>query len=262
MKIQIINILIACTYIFLFIPSFSQTNRKLLWSDEFNYTGFPDSNKWSYEEGFVRNQEPQYYTKQRKENVWVENGNLVITAKLENFKNSKYTSGSINTLYHADWDHGRIEVRAKVPKGIGSWPAIWMMGVNFPEVKWPKCGEIDIMEFIGRDSNSVYGTVHYIKDSGKYEFIGKHPIVGKPYEGYHIYAVDWNKEKIKFYYDSLEYFVFDLKKADESTKKIFSQKFYLLLNLALGNEGTTLAGKLEERILPIRFYVDYVRVYE
>jgi len=234
---------------------------KLIFSDEFNYTGLPDSLKWTYEVGLVRNKEPQYYTSKRMENARVEDGNLVIEAKKEDYKGAKYTSASLITLGKEHFRYGRIEVKAKVPKGLGSWPAIWMLGENRQLVKWPNCGEIDILEYVGKDSTQVYGTVHYADSAAKYHYIGEKPKVDAPNEDYHIYAIEWNKKSISFYYDDLKYFVFEYKKAAYHPGKIFKRPFYLLLNLALGREGN-LGGPLDDHILPLKYYVDYVRVYK
>ncbi|MBB6502986.1 family 16 glycosylhydrolase [Pedobacter cryoconitis] len=238
-----------------------RSGRKLIFSDEFNYKGLPDSTKWTYESGLVRNQEPQYYTVKRLENARVENGHLIIEARKEDYKGAAYTSASLITLGKKHFKYGRIEVRAKVPKGLGSWPAIWMLGENRQQVKWPNCGEIDIMEYVGKDSTQVYGTVHYADTTGKYHYKGEKPVVGSPDDGFHIYAIEWNKDNISFYYDQLLYFVFDYKKAAYDPGTIFNKPFYLLLNLALGKQGN-LGGPLDNRILPLRYELDYVRVYE
>ena len=150
---------------------------QLVWSEEFEYVGLPDRTKWNYEEGFVRNEEMQYYTQGRKENVRIENRVLVIEGRIENFKNPKYkegsehwkeqrefaryTSGSINTLGKATFRYGRIEVRAKMPQGKGMWPAIWMMGINRTDVGWPRCGEIDIMEYVGKNPHTIHANAHF-----------------------------------------------------------------------------------------------------
>ena len=239
------------------------TKWTLVWHDEFNYTGLPNRKYWNYEEGLVRNKEPQYYTKARAENARVEGGNLVIEARKESLPGipAAYTSASLVTLNKLSIQTGtRIEVRARVPKGRGSWPAVWMLGEDRNQVKWPFCGEIDIMEFVGRDSTRVYGTMHYADDKGQYGTKGEKPVVGSPYDGYHLYAIDWRSDNITFYYDSLPYFVFDLTKVQKTTRDIFNRKFYLLLNLALGRQGT-LGGPLDDAILPCRYYIDYVRVY-
>ncbi|ETZ23038.1 family 16 glycosylhydrolase [Pedobacter sp. V48] len=237
------------------------TKRHLVWSDEFNYSGLPDAQKWAYETGFVRNKEPQYYTSKRLENARVKNGVLTIEARKEKYKDAEYTSASLITLGKQHFRYGRIEVRAKVCKGLGGWPAIWMLGTNRELVKWPNCGEIDIMEYVGKDSAQVYGTVHFPDAAGRYTYEGKKPVLGKPYEDFHVYAVDWNADRIEFYYDSLKYFVFDLNKADAGTENPFRKDFYLLLNLALGHAGN-LGGALNDKILPLKYEVDYVRVYQ
>ena len=132
----------------------------LVWADEFNYQGLPDQTKWDYEEGFVRNHESQYYTRARLENARVEDGNLVIECRKESFTPAnhapvEYTVASLTTQNRASWQYGRIEVRAKLPQGKGVWPAIWTLGTNISKVGWSACGEIDIMEFVGKEPSGV-----------------------------------------------------------------------------------------------------------
>ncbi len=239
----------------------AQQKRKLVWFDEFNYTGLPDSKKWDYESGFVRNKEPQYYTTKRLENSRVENGMLVIEARKEQYAGAAYTSASLITKGKQEWKYGRMEIRAKVPPGLGIWPAFWMLGYNHGTVKWPDCGEIDIMEFLGRDSTRVHGTVHYADSTQTYRHQTQEAVVGKPADGFHIYAVDWDENQLAFYYDDLKYFVFDFNKAANPPGDMFKKKFYLLLNLALGHPNTW-AGPLDEKALPAKYYIDYVRVYQ
>ncbi|MGN6177768.1 MAG: glycoside hydrolase family 16 protein [Mucilaginibacter sp.] len=255
----------------------AQEKWKLVWADEFNYTGLPDSTKWTYENGFVRNQEPQYYTVGRLENCRVENGTLVIEARKEEYPNAAYKPGSTNpaqqqpvahytsasliTLGKADWKYGRIEVRAKVPAGMGTWPAIWLLGIDRVNTKWPFCGEIDLMEYLGRDPQKVYGTVHYADSAGKYQHEGKSPIVDSPANAFHTYTLQWYPDRLEFYYDSLKYFVFDIAKADNKQDNPFRKKFYVLLNLALGHQGSW-AGPFKDGDLPFKYYVDYVRIYK
>ena len=252
--------------------------RKLVWSDEFNYSGLPDSAKWGYENGFVRNSEPQYYTTKRLENCRVENGMLVIEARKETWHNAAYkpgssnpsekdslayyTSASINTLGKQAWQYGRIEVRAKVPAGKGTWPAIWMMGENRPQVGWPACGEIDIMEFLGKDTTTVYGTMHYPDTTvSKKGSQGGKAITQNAANGFHIYAIEWDKQKISCFYDEQKYFVFDIKNSQHTSFDPFNKKCYLLLNLAMGKAGSW-PGPTDDSILPIQYYIDYVRVYQ
>lgn len=258
-----IYLIFACCFFCMF-SSFAQSDgsyRTLIWADEFDYSGLPDDTKWAYEEGLVRNKEPQHYTANRLKNARVTDGKLVIEARKENYQGAQFTSASLITLKKMHLQYGRVEVRAKVCKGIGSWPAIWMLGVNRGPVKWPNCGEIDIMEYVGKDSNQVYGTVHYADSLNKYKNDGKKPVVGAPYDDFHNYAIDWNADRIEFYYDNLKYFVFDVKKADSKSGNPFRKEFYLLINLALGREGT-LGGPLQESILPLKYEIDYVRIYK
>lgn len=148
----LVILLLSCLYIQAQEANLKPLGEKgeLIWNDEFNANGLPDSSKWGYEVGFVRNKEKQYYTKTRIENCYQKNGSLVIESRKESYKDADYTSASINTLgKYAIEGNVRIEVRAKLPEGRGIWPAIWMMGTNITEVGWPKCGEIDIMEFVG-----------------------------------------------------------------------------------------------------------------
>src|SRR5437764_686523 len=134
---------------------------KLVWREEFNYTGLPDSSKWSYDVGAHGwgNNELQYYTNKRLENARVENGHLVIEARKEKWESSDYTSARIVTKKKADWQYGKLEVRAKIPAGVGSWPAIWMLASTNP-LKWPDDGEIDIMEHVGYDQGRLHGSIH------------------------------------------------------------------------------------------------------
>lgn len=132
----------------------------LAWSDEFDRDGAPDPAKWNPEVGLIRNGELQYYTRDRAKNARIENGHLVIEAHKEPFEKAAYTSASLTTAGRASWTYGRIEARAKLPGGRGTWPAIWMLGDSIRTVGWPTCGEIDIMEHVGYDPEKVHCTVH------------------------------------------------------------------------------------------------------
>jgi beta-glucanase (GH16 family) len=250
---------------------------RLVWADEFNYRGLPDPAKWDYEVGFVRNKELQYYTRARQENARVENGMLVIEGRKERFKNPRfdpqhrpkagpdraveyadYTAASLITLRKASWLYGRIEVRARLPHGKGVWPAIWMLGANFPEVNWPACGEIDIMEFVGHTPHLVHATVHFPID-GKHKSAHKELRVEKPWEDFHVYAMEWTPERMDFYFDQTCYHRFDVSRADTAAGNPFRRPQFLMLNLALGGSW---GGPLDDSILPQQFVVDYVRVYQ
>lgn len=234
--------------------------KKLVWADEFEYSGRPDSLKWGYETGFVRNREAQYYTRERLQNARVKNGNLIITAIQEEFQGGHYTSASINTRGKYEFTGGRIEVRAKLPHGRGTWPAIWTLGANIGEAGWPACGEIDIMEFVGYEPNVVYANVHtrdynHAKGSGR----GGKLETQKPFEDFHVYAVDWHADRLDFWFDDQLYFSCP-RKGEGIGEWPFESPQYLLINLAIGGAWGGQQG-IDDSIFPMEYRVDYVRIY-
>ena len=238
-----------------------ETAWTLIWADEFDADGLPDPARWDYEEGYVRNNELQYYTRARPENARVEEGMLVIEARKEPFEGYEYTSASLITQGQASWRYGRIEVRAKLPTGYGTWPAIWMLGMNVPEVGWPDCGEIDIMENVGFDPNRIYANVHteaynHVKKTNK----GSNVSIAKPYESFHVYAIEWFEDLIDFYVDDDKYFSFQNEGTGWEVWP-FDQEFYLIINLAIGGSWGGMGG-VDEDIFPQQYYIDYVRVYQ
>ena len=255
----------------------AQNKWKLVWSEEFNYTGLPDPAKWSYEEGYLRNNESQYYTRDRLENARVEGGHLIIEGRKDNFPNPNYdakgkgpatqptlpyTAASIHTQGKSSWLYGRIEVRAKLPQGKGVWPAAWMLGDNINDVGWPRCGEIDIMEFVGHSPEVVHGTLHWGKSWRPEEkkASGTAFKTSRPVDDFHVYAVEWFADRLDFYFDDTK---FHTVTADEVIKSSgenpFSKPQYLILNLALGGDW---GKEIDDANLPQKFYVDYVRVYQ
>jgi beta-glucanase (GH16 family) len=236
----------------------------LVWSDEFEYSGAPDNKKWGYEMGYIRNNEMQYYTNS-PENVLVEDGNLVITAVRDSSvvgnDTLKVTSASINTAGKQDWTYGKIEVRAKVPAFLGSWPAIWMLGSNIGEIGWPDCGEIDIMENVGFDPDTVHFNIHtkaynHVKGTNK----GQKVFLKEPHADFHVYAVEWSKDKMDFYLDSKKVFTFKNEGAGNDVWP-FDKSHYLLINLAVGGGWGGMKG-VDLNALPQKYYIDYVRVYQ
>jgi beta-glucanase (GH16 family) len=225
---------------------------KLVWSDEFSTPGLPDPTRWDYEVGFVRNSEAQYYTKARLENAHVENGKLTIEARKDNYQGHTITSASLITKGKASWTYGRIEVRAQIPTGKGSWPALWMLGTNIGEVGWPACGEIDIMENVGFEPDAIYGTVHLpgIDKGSKHQ-------ASAPYAGFHLYAIEWFADRIDFYYDTTKYFTYTKGAGSEA----FDKPHYLLMNIAVGGSWGGQQG-IDDAIFPLKMIIDYVRVYE
>lgn len=239
--------------------------RKLVWSDEFDKAGKPDNTKWGYDIGAGENgwgnNELEYYTDDAK-NVRVENGMLIIEAVKEKKEAKDYTSTRIVSKTKGDWLYGRIEVRAKLPKGRGTWPAIWMLSTEWKYGGWPESGEIDIMEHVGYDPGVVHGTLH----SGKYNHLKGTQQEGKVtvadcMDNFHVYAVDWTKDRVDFFIDDKMYHSVARNPADDFNGWPFDQKFHLIMNVAVGGNWGGAKG-VDESIWPQRMEVDYVRVYQ
>jgi beta-glucanase (GH16 family) len=260
MKIHL-RIFLGCIGLSL-TAAMAQSTKKLVWSDEFNYTGLPDSSKWRYDVGGHGwgNKELQYYTLRKTANARVENGNLVIEAHKESFEKNEYTSARLTTKGKGDWTYGRIDVRAKLPKGVGTWPAIWMLGSTTP-LKWPDDGEIDIMEHVGYDHGMVHASVHCKK---YYHSIGTQKTAKVPVpdcsENFHVYSVDWDAETVTVLVDDKPYFTFRNEHTD-ATAWPFNKPFHLLLNIAVGGNWGGQKG-VDASVYPQRMEVDYVRVYQ
>lgn len=237
--------------------------RKLVWSDEFNYTGLPNPKKWAYEMGYVRNKELQYYTVERPENARVENGLLIIEARNDSLeqdgKRHPVTSASLVTKGLAEWTYGRIEINAKIPATLGTWPAIWMLGAS--DLKWPDCGEIDIMENVGFDPDIIHTNIH----TKAYNHVlktnrGTSTQLVKPYFRFHSYIIDWTDKKIDFLIDDNLVFTYKNDGAGNASWP-FDKPFYLILNLAFGGAWGGQQG-VDVHRLPQQFLVEYVRVYQ
>lgn len=241
---------------------------KLVWADEFNNTGLPDSSKWSYDKGRGcpqscgwGNNELQYYTQGRLENARVENGHLVIEAHKENFEDAKYTSARLASKNKGDWKYGRIEVKAKLPAGRGMWPAIWMLPTKWEYGGWPHSGEIDIMENVGYWPDSLFATVH----TGAFNHrqgtqVGKAISVNDLSTAFHVYSIEWMDDKIIFLIDGKEYHRFTNSRKG-SAEWPFDKEFHLLLNIAVGGNWGGKFG-VDDGIFPQRMEIDYVRVYQ
>lgn len=234
---------------------------KLVWADEFDTPGAPDPKKWSYEEGLLRNNEAQYYTRDRRENARVEDGHLVIEARKEDWKGSHYTSASLHTHQKAEWTYGRIEVRAKVPAGRGMWPAAWMLGSNIGSAGWPLCGEIDLMENVGFDLHNAHFNVHtkafnHVIHTNK----GVTVPLRDPDRDFHTYAAQWDPQAIRFFLDGRQVFVF-LNDGKGVEHWPFDKPQYLILNCAVGGAWGGMKG-IDDAAFPARYEIDYVRVYQ
>lgn len=235
---------------------------ELVWSEEFDYTGFPDSKIWTFESGGGGwgNNELQYYKANDQDNSYVENGQLTIRAIKESFGGRSYTSARIITRGKFNFKYGKIEARMKLPYGQGIWPAFWIMGESIGTVGWPACGEIDIMELVGgptRD-NTVHGTAHWDNN-------GSHAQYGKPYslstgkfaDDYHTFTVEWNSSYIRWYVDGKQYNVLDIRSSGLSE---FHNDFFILLNIAVG--GNWPGSPDATTVFPQTLEVDYVRIYK
>ena len=234
-------------------PAPTPSGWNLIWSDEFNNTGLPDSSKWGYDSDYGFGD--QYFTKARSENARVENGTLVIEARKESYQGAKYTAALIETRGKASWTYGRMEVRAKLPEGRGVWPAIWTLAVSGG---WPASGEIDIMEYVGFDPDKVYANVHGRKDGTHYQSGPESYSLLRPYDNFHVYALEWFPDRMDFFVDGNKYHTYS---NNGSNPWPFDKPQYLILNLAIGGEWGGQQG-IDDSIFPQKYIIDYVRVYQ
>ena len=238
---------------------------QLVWSDEFDYTGLPDSTKWIYDtegnDAGWGNHEAQYYTVAKKENAWVDNGVLNITALKEQVKEKEYTSARLNSK--ETWLHGRIEVSAKLPKGRGTWSAIWMMPKDwtFNDGNWPTIGEIDIMEHVGHNLGTIHASAHskdyqWQKNTQQTSTIK----IADVDEKFHSYVWEWSEDMMKAYVDDQLYFEYKNEGLGLS-KWPYVEPFYLILNVAVGGAWGGVEG-IDAKAFPQTMEIDYVRIYQ
>jgi len=232
--------------------TFTSNYNNLIWSDEFDTNGAPDTSNWTYDlgAGGWGNQEEQTYTSDAA-NVIVEDGVLKITAINTG---SSYTSARIKTQGLFDFTYGRIEARAKVPSSGGTWPAVWALGANFDTVGWPECGEIDVMEHAGNSINTIHGTLHYPGSSGGNADGGTTTVDNATTE-FHTYTVEWTPSEILFVVDNTV--VYHTFVNDNSTP--YNSDFFLIINLAMGG---TFGGAIDSAFTQDTFEVDYIRVFQ
>jgi len=226
----------------------------LIWSDDFDSPGPPNSAKWGYDlgAGGWGNNEAQYYTN-LTDNAVVENGILKIILKKESYQGSSYTSARLLTKGKFSFKYGKIEARAKLPAGGGTWPAIWMLGDNISTANWPACGEIDIMEHRGSELNKIFGTLHYPGHSGGNADGNSRTITNATTE-FHKYSVDWTAAAIKIYVDDQL-----IHSVANSTGIPFNHDFFFILNVAMGG---TFGGAVDPAFTNATMEVDYIRVYK
>ena len=242
--------------------------RRLVWSDEFETPGQPDSAKWNYDIGDGcpdncgwGNNELQYYTRDSS-NVRVKDGMLIIEARMDSLGGKAFTSTKIVSRGKGDWLYGRFEVRARLPQGKGTWPAIWMLPTDWKYGGWPASGEIDIMEHVGYDPGVIHGTIHteaynHIKQTQKKGKI----TVPTAQDEFHVYAVDWSEDRMDFFVDDERYHTILREPGDDYKGWPFDQRFYLIMNIAVGGNWGGAQG-VDPGIWPQRMEVDYVRVYD
>lgn len=242
----LIGVLLLCS-----TSSFSQ-NWQLAWSDEFTNSISPD---WNIEVNGLggHNNELQYY---RAENLSIQNGELVITARKEDFGGKNYTSGRLNTQNKKFWKYGKIEARISMPSFSGSWPAFWMLGQYGGQ--WPACGEIDVMEHINGDNNA-WATIHWADANGTHAQYTKTTQVNGGVANYHVYTIEWDANAIKWYIDGILYHSASIANQINNTGA-FHSEFYLLLNYAIG--GNWPGFNIDNGGLPASMKIDYVRVYQ
>jgi len=232
----------------------------LIWQDEFSTAGDPDDQNWNFDIGRGSNgwgnNEAQYYTN-RSENVTVENGFLKITAKKENYEGAEYTSARLKTQDKFSFTYGRVDVKAKLAGGGGTWPAIWMLGSNITSVGWPACGEVDIMEYVGNRPGTVQSAIHNSSSSGATVNYKSTSITNETSE-FHVYSVIWSEEQISFLIDGERYYTYRPVIRDDGTWP-FDAKQFLILNVAMGGN---LGGSIDPSLTTSVMEIDYVRIYQ
>ncbi len=226
----------------------------VFWADEFNTDGAPDPTKWGYDlgtgSGGWGNSELEYYTN-RSQNVTVQGGVLKITAIKDSYSGSAYTSTRLLSLNKFAFKYGRVDIRAKLPAGVGTWPAAWMLGTDLATAIWPACGEIDIMEHRGSELNKIFGTLHYPGRSGG-NADGSTKVISNATTEFHVYSLDWTAALIRIYVDD------QLIHTVVNTSSIpFNHDFFFIINLAMGG---TFGGSVDPAFVNATLEVDYIRV--
>jgi beta-glucanase (GH16 family) len=255
-----LRVVIIALYLMVLIPATIQA-QTLVWSDEFNYTGLPDNTKWGYDVMVPKtvNNELQNYTENRLENARVENGSLVIEARKDSYQGYTYSSARLVTRGKGDWLYGRVEVRAKLPAGAGSWPAIWMLPTDWVYGGWPNSGEIDIMEHVGKDPGNIHASTHSLTYYWKTN-TQKTAVINVPdfSTAFHNYTMEWSPSKIDMYVDNVLYFT-SYNENNTWREWPFDQRMHLILNIAVGGDWG--GPRINTRSMPWKMFVDYVRVY-
>ncbi len=242
---------------YLFLISCEEKNEKLILNEHFS-SNIINTSVWNYDLGNGcpnlcgwGNNERQLYT---KNNVYIKKGKLIIKASK---KDTLYFSGKIHTKKKFEFMYGTVEVKAKLPEGYGLWPAIWMLGGDIDINNWPSCGEIDIMEYVGKEPHTIYTSLHNSSSFGN-TIHSKKTIINTIEEGFHIYKMKWTEKAIEFYIDNLKVYVYN--PIEKNLKNWpYNKPFYLVFNMAIG--GDFGGPKVDDSIFPQEFIIDYVKVY-
>jgi len=225
----------------------------LVWSDEFSGNAI-DENNWSFEIGNNGwgNHELEYYT---NKNAFVSDGNLIIEVRAESIGGSSYSSTRMITKGKKNFKYGRVDIRAKMPKGKGIWPALWMLGENIDAVGWPTCGEIDMMELLGHEPNRVYGTLHWGPTHQSY---GTNKVLstGTFADSFHVFSMKWSQSSIELLIDDVSYYIMDTTAGTFP----FNANFFFIFNVAVGGDWP--GSPDSSTPFPQRMVVDYVRVFQ
>ena len=267
MKCRLIVLALLAVSVVLLLPA-QEVSWRLVWADEFNYQGLPNPSRWRYDVGGHGwgNNELQFYTANRRQNARVLNGRLIIEARKEPWQGRDYTS--VRLLSKQTWTYGKFEMRAKLPSGRGTWPAIWMLPINgtYGNLSWPDNGEIDIMEHVGFDPDIVHASIH---TAAYNHTIGTQKtsqiFVPGARTRWNIYSVEWNANQIDAFVNGRRYFTFPNERLQGTgadwRQWPFDRDFFVLLNIAVGGNWGGAKG-VDPSIWPQRMEVDYVRVYQ
>lgn len=263
---SIAGFIFVCVLCFAMVPNLwaQSVSWELLWNDEFDYIGLPDTTHWSYDVGGHGwgNAEDQYYTEDRSKNARVDGDHLVIEARKESYGGKNYTSARLVSKHKGDWTYGRIEVRAQLPSGRGTWPAIWMLPTRsyYGNRGWPDTGEIDIMEHVGYNPGHIYATIHtdaYNHMRGTQKGGSTH--ISDASDELHVYSVEWTPYKLSFSVDGTRFWTYS-KGLNNWQGWPFDRDFHLVMNIAIGGSWGGAQG-IDDSIFPQKMLIDYVRVY-
>ena len=254
------------TYVFIPADGYetptTYTGYEKVWQDEFSGTTL-DASSWGFDVGGSGwgNNELQYYTNNRPENIYLDNGKLVIQAKKESFSGREYTSSRILTKGKREFTFGRVDIRAKLPVAKGLWPALWMLGKKIDQTSWPACGEIDIMELVGLNANKVYGTMHWGASTATHQSFGTNYALpsGTYADKFHVYSIVWELDKIEIFMDDISYVKFDKSKVGAAAYP-FNEPFFFIFNVAVGGDWP--GSPDASTVFPQQMVVDYVRVFK